>query len=422
MKKRLKKGLVVTLFAAAVSLAFAGCSSHLTKDDLLTQEKLTTEVIYYANGGCFDDDFEKVEKTMYYRDNSYAYKIEEQGTRIVVEKADYELLGWYYAQLDSNGAPIKDASGEFAIGEAVPFDKPISEWSSTKIVASWASLAKVKVKLVIGNEGDPIGENEVVTIETKFGNTTAEKDCKTGDEIRDYSFVNGQVQSVAELTLKVKDNAYTFLALYADEACTKAVEWPLKKPDASSKDSDVYIYAKYIKGNWTMLSLPSDVSSMYTGSASNDSTTRYFLKNDIDCASITKTITPRVKFNCELKGNGYTISNLKISRLINKQDEKCAFFGVLGEHAKITNVVFENVTMEYTSRFDASIYLVFTEMQEGAVLENVQFKKAKIVLNFANNAELSNDMETNWKFGGYETDEAYTGGCTVDADSTILKK
>lgn len=417
MKKRIKRGWIVALCAGAISFALAGCSSQPTKDELLSKNDLTTEVVYYANGGYFDEDNDKVEKSIYYQDNSYAYKIEETGLR-KVEYANYELTGWYYAKLDDDGVPIKDENGNFEIGDAVPFDKPIAEWSSTKIVAAWSRLSKVKVKLVIGDEGDSIGENDVVEIETIFGSTKEWKTCKTGDEIRDYSFANGQVQAVSKLTLSVKDDAYTFLAFYADEACTTSVAWPLEKPTDNAKD-DIYIYAKYIKGNWTMLSTADDVKTMYTSANSNKATTRYFLKNDIDCAALATINGTRVKFNCELKGNGYTISNLTISQLVNKKEDKRAFFGTLGANAKITNVVFENVNMEIKAAKEVSVYLAFTDIEEGATIDNVQFKNAKITLDFADKDYLSNNIETNWKFGGYETDEAYTGGCTVDTDSQI---
>jgi hypothetical protein len=184
----------------------------LSKDEFLSKNDLTTEVVYYANGGCFDDDFEKVVKRVWYQSNSYAYNITEEGNagEHFIEYTDYEFLGWYYAEVGSDGLPLKDENGDMRLGEAVAFDQPIETWTTTHIVASWASLSKVKVKLVIGSEGDPIQSDEKIEINTRFGNNYAWKVCGNGDEIRDYSFVNGMMQSTTTLTLEVKDNAYTF--------------------------------------------------------------------------------------------------------------------------------------------------------------------------------------------------------------------
>lgn len=420
MKKRLKRGLIVALFAATSAMVFAGCSTQMSKEEFLSQNGLTTEVTYYANGGFFDDDFEKVEKSIYYKDNSYAYEVTEEGQH-KIEYTDYELLGWYYAKLDANNEPIRDEKGNMLIGEAVPFDKPITEWTTTHIVASWGALSKVKVILVLGDEGDPISANETVKIETEFGNKKEWKDCKEGDEIRDYSFVNGLMQSTSKLSLAVENNAYTFLEFYGNEACTEPVEWPLRQPEKTAETADVYIYAKYIKGNWKMLSVPIDIKDMYQSSATNDSTTRYYLKKDIDCSSLSAMAT-RNKFNCELKGNGFTISNLKLAKTQLGRDSKHSFFGTLGESAKITGVTFENVTMQFQSMYSVSIFLAFNELTEGAILEDVTFKTVKISVDLASmsGAQLNNNSETNWKFGGFENDADYTGGCIIEEDCELV--
>ena len=420
MKKRLKRGLNFALLAAASAMIFAGCSVQMTKEEFLSQNGLTTEVTYYANGGFFDNDFEKMEKSVYYKDGSYAYEITEEGQH-KIEYTDYELLGWYYAKLDANNEPILDEKGNIEIGEAVPFDKPIAEWTTTHIVASWASLSKVKVKLVIGDEGDAVSDNERIKILTEFGNTKEWKECQTGDEIRDYSFVNGLVQSASRLSLEVEDQAYTFLEFYGNEECTESVNWPLRQPDKSEGNADVYIYAKYIKGNWKMLSVPNDVKDMYQSSATNDPTTRYYLKKDIDCSSLAAMAT-RMKFDCELKGNGFTISNLKLVKKSLSRDSSHSFLGTLGSHAKITDVTFENVHMQFQSMNNVSVYLAFNEITEGAVLDNVTFKTVKVSIDLASmtGAQLNNDIENNWKFGGFEKDADYMGGCMVEDDCQLV--
>ena len=199
------------------------------------------------------------------------------------------------------------------------------------------------------------------------------------------------------------------------------VNWPLRQPDKSTEKTDVYIFAKYIKGDWKMLSVPNDVKDMYQSSASMDPTTRYYLKKDIDCSSLSSMVT-RNKFNCELKGNGFTISNLKLTKKQLTRDSKNSFFGTLGEGAKVTDVTFESVSMQFQSMNNVSIFLAFSELEEGALLENVTFKTVKISVDLASmsGAQLNNNYETNWKFGGFENDSDYTGGCIVEEDCELV--
>jgi hypothetical protein len=199
------------------------------------------------------------------------------------------------------------------------------------------------------------------------------------------------------------------------------VAWPLRQPDKTAEKSDVYIYAKYIKGDWKMLSVPNDVKDMYTSTATNDPATRYYLKKDIDCSSLASMST-RNKFNCELKGNGFTISNLKLVKKQLLRDSKHSFFGTLGESAKITGVTFKNVTMQFQSMNNVSIFLAFSEWTEGAIMEGVTFEGVRISVDLAsmNDAQLNNNSETNWKFGGFENDADYTGGCTVVEDCVLV--
>ena len=77
-------------------------------------------------------------------------------------------------------------------------------------------------------------------------------------------------------------------------------------------------------------------------------------------------------------------------------------------------VTFANLEMQYKSVRDAYVYFVFSGMEEGAVMENVAFN-GKLILDFAG-CDLLNNKDTNWKFGGFETDDAYTGSCIVDGE------
>ena len=86
-------------------------------------------------------------------------------------------------------------------------------------------------------------------------------------------------------------------------------------------------------------------------------------------------------------------------------------FGNILQGAKIENITFENVTMEYTAKteFFPEIYGVFTSLQEGATITNVIIS-GTLSFSGPGQSAASNMMGgyTHCLFGGYTADEAYT--------------
>ena len=135
----------------------------------------------------------------------------------------------------------------------------------------------------------------------------------------------------------------------------------------------------------------------------------YYLMNDIDCAGLKR--TPINIFNSQLQGNGYTISNLtfeKVGTSALGQSTKVSMFGTLKKDAIIENIVFDNITMNYEVKPNAmaEIYLVYTAMEEGAKANGVTIN-ATMNISLGTGASTANNIQTNWKYGGVESDNAY---------------
>ena len=298
MKRRLKSTLIAVLLALATLFALAGCSFRLSLEEYLEKNNLVARVTYYTNGGVFNDD--RNFKDMYYKEGDLPLNINvsdiESGT-ITLTRVDHEFLGWYFVEeLDENGEPVKDEFGEIKMGAEVDFSVPMQKGDHWNVCAMWATLSKVKVKLACE-------ATETIKIETSFSDTLEWKECKNGDVIRDYSFWGGYMQSTVEPSVNVENNSHTFLKFYADAECTQEIVWPIAQPEKDAAEKDVYIYAKYIKGDWNVIRNAEDVENMFA--TSDKEGENFYLVNDVDCFG--ETFAPATGFKGTLLGNGYTI-------------------------------------------------------------------------------------------------------------------
>ena len=227
-----------------------------------------------------------------------------------------------------------------------------------------------------------------------------------GDVIQSYRYEDtGLLTSLPYNPITIVKNAHTFVAYYEDKECTKPLSFPLVKTDV-----DHVVYAKYITGTWTIVRTVSDVETMLD-SLLDSSQRYYFPKNTvIDCNGLK--VIPTAYTSCEIQGNGSVIKNLTVDHYSGIE---ISFFGKVEKTAKIENLTFEDFNMIYRmSKSDASIYFVFTEIETGATINNVNVKGTmKIVKPDSRTVENMSDnngatVYTHCLFGSpYETDEEY---------------
>ncbi len=412
MKRRLKYTLLLLLIALMSLFVLAGCSLGETKQGLLDKYDLVAQVTYYANGekASFTPGSETREKNIYFPEGVQPYVITEE-TKIGVQYENYIFDGWYEVELDVDGKPItiesfKDAEGKishytYKLGDKVDLSKiTLKKGDHLYVAAGWVTDTCVQVKLV--HDGDktakiPLDVNKV----TSANSPVYQKEHVVyGDVIRiaNYTASTGELATISANPLYVKDSAYTFLAYYADEACTQPVQWPLKK-----QETDTVIYAKYIEGDWTIVSTAKDVKDMFSATGKNE---HYWIASDIDCSE-TK-VQAKVTFACEIQGNGHTISGLTVER--GSSSSSTSMFGTIKETAKIENLHFVGLKLEFTFKPGTySVYFVFNAMEEGATVTNVTLQGNMNIYHGANTSFVNLDKEVvdNCLYGGYETDAAY---------------
>lgn len=436
MRKGLKWKLISGLTLISSLFICAGCKLGESFADLKEKLDWDARVTYYANsvgtGDAFktDGQFENTQgvKDMYYKAGSYAARIgekeignvkmthyahafegwyhvdkDEQGRLLFVDKDGEKLYQGedgrlYYAEKEGNPVLTDESVATVPVrsDEKVDFSKTLADGDHWSICADWEEMSRLHIKLAC----EDLEDNEKIA-----GTSMDSKDVEyeNGALVWEDFFENEEdkVQSLGMAPFTASENAFTFVEYYKDEACTQIVSWPI-----AWNENDQVIYAKYIKGEWEILKNTEDVKSKLFMSTKVSATDKFYLIQDIDCTDVS--VAPFEKFEGQLQGNGFTLSNLQVTlgQRSSRLDggKSVALFGQICKTAKIENVRFENIAVEYPTKSKITTwtcYFLFTQFDLGASVSDVaitgtfKFKlgdeNAK-PMNVAQNAE-------NWKYG-----------------------
>ncbi len=382
MTAKCKKFVLLVLAVVFGLCLFAACSFEPSLDDVKKQYNLVASVTYHANGGYFEGEKESV--SLYYQNGQTAINI---GTtklperNITLTREGYTIGGWRTAAKDENGNVIyeDEEKGIVKLGDPVDFSAALKDGDEWDVYAYWIRNQIVQVFLALDADA-PEGK---ITYKPENGE---EKTYRAGDQITKYDFdTQGMVKkpSLNVITEKKNKNpaGFTFYEFYADEACTQTVEWPLSRNDSGK---NVQIYAKFITGEWNFISTVNDLISMLQkNSGGSADAENYYFRNDIDCTlSQAIGLPENHEFAGEIRGNGYKISNLKISQ--NNISGSFSLFGKLSATAKISDLTLENVSMTLANRTNASIraYLFSHEIESGAKITNVNIIGGLLTMRF----------------------------------------
>jgi uncharacterized repeat protein (TIGR02543 family) len=392
VKTRLK---LIILFVAVMALALvAGCSvgEPSLEDYLGERDAADQSVTYYANGGAFDDKSELVTKTIYYTENASVIDDFDKVTNISIARNGYVFAGWYLAELDESGKPVLDDNGNVKITDVkADLSTPIKKGTHLYVCARWESDIQLKIILV---------SDEPITVE---GGTT----YKSGDQIATEYFGTGNSIVLNTSKSPLESTTHTYLQYFSDEACTTPVE-TIAKPEGDDAEDPV-IYAKYIKGDWTVVRSVNEVVRMLNALSSN---TNYYLydvtgSNVFDLKGKTTVTLKTGEFNSKIEGNGCTIKNLTISQTSFSAGYDYSIFGKATDSAEISNLTFEDISVSVTVRNGATVFALFISATSGVTFNNFAING----LTFNNNSATAMDT-AHWMFG---TKEEYT------ADSQFLE-
>ena len=132
-------------------------------------------------------------------------------------------------------------------------------------------------------------------------------------------------------------DGYTPYGYYTDAALTTAWNSATVHP-GGDVDLDIPVYVNYIVGEWIIV----DSYAKLTGAVSQGNV---YITADIDCAGGAFSVGD---FDGIFEGNGHKITNFTVSRRGTAKEPASAIFNTLSKNADVRNVVFENVTFDFT--------------------------------------------------------------------------
>ncbi|HOJ48108.1 MAG TPA: hypothetical protein PLD48_04445 [Bacillota bacterium] len=179
---------------------------------------------------------------------------------------------------------------------------------------------------------------------------------------------------------------FTLLDYYFDKECTRKAVWgsdgkTIEELIADQNgDSAVYIYCKYIEGEYTRINNATELKNIKDMSGS------YILAADIDLKNESWTPLGEEAFKGTFIGNGYTISNLNVTALnrvskiaVSGAEEKS--FGLFTKlsGAKFYGLNFKNVTLNINNTSNVRVSVgAFGGRAENCVFENCAIEGLKV--------------------------------------------
>lgn len=365
MSSKIKKIILVVCIAICGLFILSACESH-TLESEKDRYDLTVDITYHANGGEFNNNDNKA--LICYQDGSYALNLGSDNIiygDIILKYDKHSLVGWYYAETDSDGNVIYEDEKKGLIkltDQKFDFTKPLEKGDVIHIGAKW--LADTKLEILLANES-------VISNELTYNGTT----YKSGDVVSSYQFdVSGKVSKPSRDPMTNKrtgPDGYVLAEYYYDIDCTRIVEWPVEN---SNENENVQIYAKYLSDEWTVIENQTGLYQMF--SVANNSG-KFFIKNDINASNEQITNVENIVFSGEIRGNGYTITGLTVRNVSVSEGGHASLFGTITNDAKISDLTIKDFKVEYNNRTkpaNASISASFLakEIQDGATIKNLK--------------------------------------------------
>lgn len=455
MTKKLKILLITVMGLIAVicaSLA-AGCNFGMTVDEIKDKFNLTAQVTYFlnldgGNGGAFNDGL--YIKNIYYQEGEVPLNLDgvtptTSGSSALKLNEGFNFSGWYRVEL-KDGKPLYadgtvfdeadtetyDANkGMMQSDDPFDFTKPLEKDEHVYICGGFFEDVKLRLKLLY--EDEPFDLQ--VTVKDENG-ADVKKTIEEGEFIDGLSYnIPKKNTGLSDITniISIKDCTVTGLFESDDEekdfaqrTFTPFTSWPITypEPDENGDYSDVVLYVKVLKGNYTLLRTPTDVRSMFARGTSN----KYYLMNDIDGGGLQ--ISNLASFSGEIYGgkDGRTVKNFVVagsSALGN--GSRVAMFGEIRSGAKFKNVSFEDMTVKFTvdgnsiRQVDASVNFIAYSIQDGVTFENFSVSGSlEIKLSHETNSLVTSTTEDSWLFG--DKDDATYKEITVPHATCTIKK
>lgn len=475
MTKRLKIFLLTisaAVCAACAAFAFAGCKIGFA-DRAETLAPYRSNVVYYGNGGYFNESTTQNVADLYFRndpsmdgynpDGIPFFDISESGGSMNIAYANYDLEGWYLPQTYKDGGhagefmytyqpdaavdevvpvyPVRDKDGnavhEFktdrpvfareGVDEQIPESKVRIVPSEQKVTSSRRIAADEKLTVcakwvpTLRVEFILSCEDKQKEYEDKDGNK-----YKDGDVLNSVAFPKGAQTYSPSTREPLKLTGASFMRTYFDAELEKPIDKEALKRPAGENPENIKIYSRYLDGEWTVIG--NDTSAIRRMFQNLDRG-NYYLMEDVDCKNITINMNSSVTAAATIEGNKHVLSNLNFAVSGRAEQGKVySVLGTLGETFHMKDLTLNGVNI--TARSGAgpfSLYALFGSAHESAQFTGVTVNDITATVTLGTGIDLYNaagENRSSWICGGAANDEAYLSshsGLKLTGERTLTK-
>lgn len=409
MNSKVKKLGLLIIMLVLVAMTLTACQLSNTLEDKLDKYGLSAQISYHGNGGRINDNEALLVADVYYQAGDAALNLgvdKKTGTLSVV-RTNYTFGGWYYPATNPDGSiRYIDKENDLAeLGEEFDFGTyRAAEGDVIHLYAKW--LSKQSVKYLLAPE-------PTISDQLTYKNVTYYAD-NTESVLRTENFGDSTyISSPRYDPLGDKDKTYSFVDYYYDKECTSPVVWPVNMD--TTIDGDIYIYARYLSKEWTVVDTASDFIKIFNGTDG-----KYYIKNNIDGKdsfgrNASVTLGENTTFSGIIQGNGFTISNFDFVNAMVRDGSTVSIFGAIASGAKITDITFKdfNASFKPNTGCKISAYFFASDIADDAVISNVTVNggELKMILTLEDVTWL-NSAET---APIYKNDEDGREGLTIES-------
>lgn len=356
------------VFAVTLTLVLSGCGKGST--DFEGKNIVTFDLC----GGTMETKSATVKTEINFAYEPGTYILDPIETlQYTLNKTDYVFTGWYTS-------PECNADDKWDF-------KTLFETESLTLYAGWKKATKHTYTVYYVENGATVALGSCVVDE--------------GAKLSDYNYNS------------MKNRAgYTSIERYSDPDYTTVWDKNFAHP-GGDVDTDIPVYVKYVKGNFTV------VNDYETLRKAIEAGANIYLNDDIDCGGnvIARPSMVLRAYNGIFEGNNHTVSNFKVDKEGNNKVVKISIFETLGMDAEIRNVNFVNAIYDLsgvssTKNVEAS---ALANESEGAKITNVSVSGKIIVTDGAIDLSKINNAV-------YNTDdqlviEGFTANITVETQN-----
>lgn len=321
MKKIKLKAILISALCLLCLFAATGCDESYDP----MKDGFNATVIYDFNGERFDD---LQSKTYRYKPNTPIIEPSKELNAVVLpvpSKKDYHISGWYVAETDENGDPVK-VDGKYKLSEKPwDFNTDLSgaENSLIYLVACWSKNYTFTVDVGEGARNDGAKDIVNTNYSEESGLSRPGVDPKWRNHTLYYYYYYQKDGKPV-----TKDEGGEKTRLYDST-------W--KNVTICDETPEITVYVEWLEGDWVIVTSASqlDIDSV-------DSSQNYILDNDIDFKK--GDFSGIQRFKGVLDGNGYTIKNFVHTE--SPRGDSIGLF-TFTNSGTVKNLTFENCEINY---------------------------------------------------------------------------